>query len=257
MAYKIVFFDIDGTLVNHEKQIPEDTKWAVQQLQKQGVLTAIATGRAPFHLAAIAKQLNIDTFVSFNGSFVVYKGKTIFENPLHSQKLQDLQTYATNLNHPLVFLDHQQCFANANKHSHIEQSFQDLRVPSPLYKNPDFNTNIYQALLYCQKHEEVHYNGKFGDFAFIRWHKFSMDVLPSNGSKAIGIKKLLEHIGLSKEETIAFGDGLNDREMLSYVGLGIAMGNAKPEVQQYAKFVTRSVDGGGIRYGLQTAGLIS
>ena len=83
-----------------------------------------------------------------------------------------------------------------------------------------------------------------------------MDVIPAGGSKAKGIEAVLKHIGRSKDEVVAFGDGLNDVEMLSYVGLGIAMGNANDEVKSYANHVTSSVDEKGIRRGLEHAGLL-
>ncbi|EHB59642.1 Haloacid dehalogenase domain protein hydrolase type 3 [Paenibacillus lactis 154] len=83
-----------------------------------------------------------------------------------------------------------------------------------------------------------------------------MDVIPGGGSKAKGIEAVLKHLGITPAQAVAFGDGLNDKEMLAYVGLGIAMGNAHEEVKPLADFVTKHVNKGGIRHGLRHAGLI-
>lgn len=67
---------------------------------------------------------------------------------------------------------------------------------------------------------------------------------------------MLKHLGITAEEAVAFGDGLNDKEMLSYAGLGIAMDNAHEEVKLLADYVTKHVNYSGIRHGLEYAGLI-
>ena len=110
-----------------------------------------------------------------------------------------------------------------------------MKFPHPGYA-PDFykGRDIYQSLLFCTKEEEAFYRNKYKDFTFIRWHQFSMDILPRGGSKAEGIKKMIDKIGFQMEDVYAFGDGLNDIEMIQSVGTGIAMGNAVQEVQNHA-----------------------
>ncbi|MFP3360828.1 HAD hydrolase family protein, partial [Planococcus sp. SIMBA_143] len=70
---KIVFFDIDGTLLNHDKKIPVSTREALKTLTENGVHVAIATGRAPFMFADLREDLGIDTFISFNGQYVKHQ----------------------------------------------------------------------------------------------------------------------------------------------------------------------------------------
>ncbi|MEK4221190.1 Cof-type HAD-IIB family hydrolase [Bacillus sp. FSL W8-0116] len=257
MSYKIVFFDIDGTLVNKDSTIPLDTKEAIRKLKERNIEVSFATGRAPFHFRHIAEELGIDSFVSFNGSYVVYKGKVIFEKPIHPASLEQLEQYSHRFNHPIVYLSHKECYANKKQHPHVVESFQFLKLESPGFQPYYWKyTSIYQALLYCQEHEETHYLEKFNDLSFIRWHPLSMDVLPSDLSKAKGIAAMLQHLKLSPDDAVAFGDGLNDKEMLSYVGMGIAMGNAHEEVKPFADFTTKHVNDGGIRYGLEYLELI-
>ena len=82
--------------------------------------------------------------------------------------------------------------------------------------------------------------------AFVRWHENSVDVVPHDGSKAVTIMNLANRVGIAPEDVISFGDGQNDREMLRMSGIGVAMGNAVPEVQAEAKMVTDTNDQDGI-----------
>jgi Cof subfamily protein (haloacid dehalogenase superfamily) len=257
MPYKIVFFDIDGTLLNTDHTIPEETRRAVRQLKENGVRVAIATGRAPYHLLPVAKELGIDTYVGFNGSYVIAEGRLIRETPLAKETLSNLEAAAHANGHPMVFLSADSCYANAADHPHVIESFHSLRLAPPGCR-PRFweDASIYQAFLYCSEQEEHLYLRQFRDVSFVRWHRVVLDVLPPNGSKARGIEAVLRHYGLKPEEAVAFGDGLNDKEMLSYVGMGVAMGNAHEELKPLANMVTRHVNEGGIQYGLRQLGLI-
>ncbi|MFX0561083.1 Cof-type HAD-IIB family hydrolase [Tepidibacillus infernus] len=257
MSYKIVFFDIDGTLVNEEKQIPNDTKEAIKRLKERGIEVAIATGRAPFHFTKIREELGIDSFVSFNGSYVVYKGEVIYHHPFRQEDLSLLEQEAKRRKHTMVFLSHKDFFANVDQDLHVIQSFHSLKLTPPKYRQQYWQEEtIYQALLYCEADEEKYYHDHYPHFHFVRWHQYSMDVIPKGGSKAKGIEMFLRKLDINPSEAVAFGDGLNDREMLSFVGAGVAMGNAHEEVKPFAKFTTKHVDEGGIRFGLKQLQLI-
>lgn len=257
MNDKIVFFDIDGTLLDHDKNLPQSTKLAIQNLKEKGVHVAIATGRAPFMFADLMKELGIDTFVSFNGQYVMYDNEVVHKQPLSTQEINDLEKIAMTRHHPMVFLNQENMFANKQTHPQIKESIESLKVKHPLY-DPLFyhNNEIYQALLFCEGHEEEQYISEFSNFHFIRWHEYSLDILPKGGSKAIGIQKMTERLGFSTENVYAFGDGLNDLEMLGYVGTSVAMGNALPEVKGVANFITKNVDEDGIMHGLKEVGLL-
>jgi Cof subfamily protein (haloacid dehalogenase superfamily) len=79
-----------------------------------------------------------------------------------------------------------------------------------------------------------------------RWTSLFTDVVPMGISKRVGIDKMLEHFQIGLDECMAFGDGGNDIQMLSHVGIGIAMGNASDEVKKYADYITDSVDEDGV-----------
>ncbi|WP_127532847.1 Cof-type HAD-IIB family hydrolase [Paenibacillus kobensis] len=257
MSYKIVFFDIDGTLVNEDKQIPQDTINALRELKSSGVEIAIATGRAPYFFKPISELLGIDSYVSLNGAYVVHQGRVLFERPIPRERLENLVEQAGKHGHPLVFEGGETYYADTDSHPHMLDSVNSLRIELPGH-DPEYwqKTNIYQAFLHCEAHEEELYADVLPGLRLVRWHKTAMDVLSEGGSKALGIEAMLKHLNIAPEEAAAFGDGLNDKEMLGAVGLGIAMGNSHPELLPHADYVTAHVDEGGIRRGLQHAGLL-
>lgn len=257
MKKKIAFFDIDGTLLNHHKQLPTETFHAIQQLKKEGVYCAIATGRAPFMYEELRDRLGIDSYVSFNGQYVVLDGQVVYTNPLSKKNLVELQLYADANGHPMVFMDDKGMKATTPDHSHIKESLGSLYIDHPLVDATYYeNREIYQSLLFCEGDEIEEYRQKHTMFDYIRWHQFSCDVLPKGGSKAEGIKKLLEAADLEVENSFAFGDGLNDIEMIREAGTGIAMGNAVPETKSVSDFVTEDVDEGGLVKAIYEIGLL-
>jgi Cof subfamily protein (haloacid dehalogenase superfamily) len=254
---KIVFFDIDGTLLDHEKSLPSTTKQAIQQLKDNGVFVAIATGRAPFMFESLREELDIDSYVSFNGQYVVFENEVIYKNPLLKEELKRLHKDAERYNEtPIVFMNEKTMKAS-QKSDRITEAIATLKFAPP-EENKDFyqDHDIYQSLLFCTTEEEHRFIGKYDHFHFIRWHPYSIDVLPKGGSKAEGIKKFMERAGFKMEDVYAFGDGLNDIEMLQAVGQGVAMGNALPEVKEHADYVTKDVAEDGILHGLKEIGLL-
>jgi Cof subfamily protein (haloacid dehalogenase superfamily) len=229
---KIVFFDIDGTLLDHDKKLPNSTKAAIKQLQENGVFVAIATGRAPFMFESLRKELDIDTFVSFNGQYVVFENEVIYRNPLKGAKVQALHGVADRNGTPIVFMNEATMKSSVANSKRVEDALASLKFPHPDV-SVDFyqELDIYQALLFCTEEEEKVFTNHYDDFRFIRWHKYSTDVLPRGGSKAEGIKILMDRIGFQLDQVYAFGDGLNDIEMLQAVGHGVVMGNAEQEAR--------------------------
>ncbi|WP_060680355.1 Cof-type HAD-IIB family hydrolase [Virgibacillus halodenitrificans] len=254
---KIVFFDIDGTLLNHEKEIPSSTKLAIEELKNNDVYVAIATGRAPFMFTSLREELGVDSFVSFNGQYVMFEGKVIYENPLGQKELTMLYEQASTKNFPMVFMNEKEMKASENEHPFISKSLGSLKHDYPEVDLTFKDKNkIYQALLFCEENEEVPFIPKDDAYHFIRWHDYSCDVLPGGGSKAVGVKKIVEASGLKLENSFAFGDGLNDIEMIKEVGIGVSMGNGVLPLKEIADYVTDNVDENGIYNGLKHLGLI-
>ncbi|MFP3121594.1 Cof-type HAD-IIB family hydrolase [Ectobacillus funiculus] len=258
MERSVIFFDIDGTLLNHDKELPSSTKEAIFELKEQGHEVAIATGRAPFMFEDLRKELDIRTFVSYNGQYVVLNNEVLYANPLNISSLEKLTEAALHNNHPVVFMDHEDMKANVPEHNYIKESIATLKISRFPAHDPHYykGRELYQTLLFCPEGEEQQYEQEFKDFDFVRWHPVSVDILPKGGSKAKGIEKLVEKLGFPEERQYAFGDGLNDIEMLLAIKNSVAMGNAEELVKASAKYVTKSVEDDGILHGLQMVGLL-
>ncbi|MDN4492358.1 Cof-type HAD-IIB family hydrolase [Ureibacillus aquaedulcis] len=253
----IIFFDVDGTLYNSEKKIPVSAKKAIEAARNKGYEIAIATGRAPFMIQSILDELEIDTYVTFNGQYVVYKGEVIYTDSVPKEYLAKIIDFGIQRNHPVVFIDDKEMIASIEGHSFIEQSINTLKYPYPNC-NPLFyeDNDVYQTLIFMEESAEQLYRDTFTEVNFVRWHPYSCDILPKDGSKARGIKTLLEKLNIPIEKTIAFGDGLNDIEMLREVGTSVAMGNGVEQAKAVADLVTDHVDRDGIAKAMKMLNII-
>jgi len=257
MSYKIAFFDIDGTLVNEEKVIPQDTIQAIREIKELGVEPVIATGRAPYFLGQLLEQVGISSYVCLNGALAVYKGEVIYRNPIKSETLEAFVAFAREQGHALCFEGETRYTTDGIDNERVLRSVGSLKIDFPEQED-DFwsKEDIYQVFLHAVDGEDTAYEHFHDRLTFIRWHEDALDILPAGGSKAKGIEAMLAKLGIDRSEAVAFGDGLNDKEMLEYVGFGIAMGNAHPDVLPFANYVTTHVNEQGIRNGLIAAGIL-
>lgn len=257
MEKKVVFFDLDGTLLNEEKVVAESTKKAIQALQDKGVYTVICTGRAPLMFKWLLDELAIDSYVSMNGQHVVFEGQELFSNPMDTAMLHELATFAKTRGHGLGYSNHDGLRVNAVAHPLILSSLEGLKIPYPEVEEEFYSHSpVHQVQVYCGPKDIQQYTEQFPTHTFISWSENALDMLPAGASKAIGVQKVLEHLQVPIENSYAFGDGPNDFEMLDYVGTGIAMGNALPELKETADYVTGSCSEDGILHGLIHVGLL-
>ncbi|MFX3674255.1 MAG: Cof-type HAD-IIB family hydrolase [Paenisporosarcina sp.] len=244
---KTLFFDIDGTLFNSDKKLPRKSKEAIFKAKENGHNVLIATGRAPFMIREILDELKINSYICFNGQYIVYENEVIYDAALDYSALEAVTEFANQKEHPLVYMNAQKMIASLPYHRHVEESMQSLKVPHPFYEEGFYmNEKIYQALVFCSLEEELAYQIEFPNLKFVRWHRVSADILPKGASKAEAIHFLVKKMNFQIENTIAFGDGLNDIEMLEAVGFGVAMGNGHAEAIKRAKYVTKHVDEDGL-----------
>jgi len=254
---KIVFFDLDGTLLNEDKVVLESTRRAVRALQEKGVYTAISTGRAPLMFDWLCKDLTINSHVSMNGQYVIHEGEELFSNPIDADILHDLVAFARKQGHGLSYSNHLSIAVSEENHPFIQPSIEGLKLEFPP-ANIDFHLQnpVHQVQVYCESREAEQYMDRYANHTFIQWGQYAFDMLPNGASKAVGIRELLEKLNIPRENSYAFGDGRNDFEMLEYVGTGIAMENAVPELKEIADHVTNSCSEDGILDGLLHIGLL-
>lgn len=246
---KIAFFDIDGTMIDMEKKvISEKMLETLVQMKQNGIIICIATGRSPMVVPCFP-GVEFDAFLTFNGSYCFTKDEVIFKNPIPLSDVQTVIQNAGKINRPVSIAnkfwmgangrdqDLEDYFAFANKPVEIVEDFEELA-----------KGDIYQIMLGCRKDEydQILENVKGAKIA--AWWSRAADIIPADGGKGLGIGKVLEYYNLTKEESIAFGDGMNDIELLQAVGTGVAMGNAAEEVKRIADCVCKSAEEDGIYY---------
>ena len=232
---KIIFFDIDGTLVDmQKKQISEKAVEALRKLKKNGIKICIATGR-PMVCLPRFEGVEFDAYVTFNGSYCYDAAGVIFSNPIAPEDVDRIIKNAAQIGRPVSVATADRVAANGwdqDLADYFTLAHQVLTVA------PDFEAvcrePVYQVMLgYRQGDEQSLLAGTKGIKITTAWER-AADVIPAKGGKGLGIQKLLEHYGLDKSQALAFGDGNNDIEMFQAVGTGVAMGNATPNLKAVA-----------------------
>lgn len=254
---KLLFFDIDGTLYDSNKVLPIQAKEAVIQAKKNGHEVIIATGRAPFMIQDVLKELEIDSYICFNGQYIVYQNKVLSNTEINADHLKAVSEFAKNQNHPMVYMNAEKMISTIAYHPYVEESINSLKFPHPVIEENFYRDQpIYQALVFCTIEDELAYKEAFPLLKFVRWHRVSADILPSGASKAKAITSICKKLNVAIEDTIAFGDGLNDIEMLETVGFGVSMGNGHKEALIRADYVTGHVDENGLAEAMKYLKLI-
>lgn len=252
MKYKIVFFDVDGTITNHEDgSISIRTKEAIKALKRKGLKLVAATGR-PLSMCNEIKALGIDTFITANGAYAKHNNKVIHKVPMDNRIVKDVVEFAKIENHGLSFYS-EDFSMNGVKDDNILKALRETLSLNdyPLTNQHIFNYEIYLMCLFANDIMAEKYIDKFPNLTFKRWHPFVLNVLKEDISKSLAIIKVLEYFNIDHSEAIAFGDGENDIDMLELVGLGISMGNGNEKLKMAADFVTKKSSEDGIAYALE------
>lgn len=257
MGYKIVFFDVDGTITNFEDgSISNSTKEAIKVLKDKGIKVVAATGR-PLSMCDEIEALGIDTFITANGAYVKHNKKIIHKVPMDKKIVQEVVEFASSQNNALSFYS-EGLSMNGIKGDDILQA---LKETLSLSDYPDINQQIFGdelflMCLFANDNTVERYVERFPNLTFKRWHPFILNVLQEDISKSLAIIKVLEYFNVDKSEAIAFGDGENDIDMLELVGLGIAMENGNEKLKKVADFVTKKSNEDGIAFALEKYGVI-
>ena len=256
---KAAFFDIDGTLLSHKTNtVPPSTLRALEALREKGILTFIATGR---HIPEYRKlrpmaDLRFDGIISLNGQYCCNDEGVIYHCPIDPGDITTLLRYLEENPHPCILVEEEQMYINFHN-ALVEQVQAAIHSEMPTLGdlNRGYSHPIYQAILYMSN-EDLEKLPQMPHIKLTRWNMGGADLIPATGGKAAGIAKVLEYYGIDKSETIAFGDGENDVDMFSAVGISVAMGNACQAAKEAASHVTDDVDEDGIRNALVRLGIL-
>lgn len=256
---KAVFFDIDGTLVSFKThRVPDSTRKSLALLREKGIKVFIATGRQ-LHSINNLEDLSFDGYITLNGGYCLAgKSEVIYKHSIEQEDIRSLLHYQKNVeSFPCAFVLEDDIFLNY-KNEAVEEVFRLINFPAPPIRPfPDVSDQtVYQLIAFFSEGQEERIMSVLPHCEATRWNPLFTDVVPAGSTKAVGIDKIIAHYGIALEETMAFGDGGNDRSMLRHAAIGVAMGNAGEEVKQDADYVTTSVDDDGIYHALKHFGVI-
>ena len=255
---KIIFFDIDDTLRNSKTGfIPSTIPTVFQQLREKGILTGIATGRGIFGVVPEIKALKPDFFVTLNGAYIEdKKGNVIYSNKIARDKVEEYiaWTKEVGIDYGLVGSHGAKLSRRTEMISQaIDPIYPDLEVDPDFYQKED----IYQMWTFEDQGDDLTLPENLAStLRLVRWHEHSSDVVPISGSKAAGVAKVVDQLGLKPENVMVFGDELNDLELFDYAGISVAMGISHEKIKEKADYITKTLEEDGIFDALEGFGMV-
>ena len=249
---RAIFFDVDGTLISHKiSDMAESTLYALGKLHEKGILLFLATGRHVRELERLPlHHFPFDGYVTMSGQICYDRDfQVLFSNPIGDEDVKKLAEMFREKKKPLIFKTKDSLYANLIDDLLI-RVMDSISTPLPEVREYQ-GEPLYMASAFGTPAETDAVIKELSGCRASVWHSDAVDIVPTESGKIIGIRKILEHFGLSREEILAIGDGGNDMDMIQNSGLSVAMGNAGDELRRSADYVTTSVDDDGILHALQ------
>ncbi len=260
MKYKLLVLDVDGTLVNNEREISKRTLATLLKVQQMGVRIVLASGRPTYGLMPLAKALELGNYggfiISYNGCQIINanNGEILFERRINPEMLPYLEKKAHKNSFDIFTYHDDTIITDSPENEYIRNEAQlnnlDIIVEDEFSIAIDFAPckcvlvgDDEQALISLEEHWKKRLDGVLDAF---RSEPYFLEVVPSGVNKANTLGVLLEHLGVTREEIIAIGDGVCDVTMLQLAGMGIAMGHSQDSVKVCADYVTASNEEDGV-----------
>ena len=277
MKRKSIFLDVDGTLVSGHATMNPKVVEAINRARQNGHYVFICTGRNKTGIKYELAKADFDGIIASAGSYIEIDNKVIHsvyfnkllvdkiskvfdENNIYynyectdvtymSKKMVELFIGGVNFESGNIELE------KMMKEEFKKFSIQDLS----LYNNQDIHKICFIA---TDQNDVERAKKQLGDDVNMVIHDIfgattiNGELISKVDNKATAIKQVIDYLGIDKKDTIAFGDSMNDYEMINFVECGIAMGNACKELKEVASRVCRSVDEDGIYYEFIELGLI-
>ena len=256
MKPKIIFFDIDGTLVPLKEGIRPKTVEALQKLRQNGIKLCIATGRAPMEVPKF-EGTTFDAFLTYNGSYCFTPEQDVFKNTIPNAEIETLIQNAKALGRPLALATKNRLAANGSDPD-LAEYFAIGGVKLVIANDFDAvaQDEVFQVLMGGREEEYPAILKDVPHAKIAAWWDRAVDIIPANGGKGIAVEKVLEFYGIDRADSMAFGDGNNDIEMFQAVGTGVAMANASNRLKAVAKDHCKDVKEDGIYWYCVEQGLI-
>lgn len=251
---KLFFFDIDGTLIECSQgiySIPQKVREAMDILKKKGHAVFLATGRCKCFIVDGVIDYPFSGYVTCNGAYVEYEQKAIYKSVVSIEALKKTHEFCIERDLAYYFEGNDYIYVlNKNNPRHIEFKNNWGMKDKVIVDTFDINEiETYIGMIVLNSYQDIEpMQSALSPYFHIQQHQsgLSFDLTLKGESKAKGIEKMVDALGKTMDDTIAFGDGNNDIEMLSRMNLGIAMGNAAIKTKEVADYVTDTVENDGI-----------
>ena len=264
---KAAFFDIDGTLLSFRThRVSEGTIRAFDTLHRHGVRTFISSGRPMVLIPPM--PVTFEGYITMNGGLVLanHSSLTTHHSSLITHHSSLITHHSSLLSNPIVEEDRDAWLDFAKEKNLCTMLFtadgmmlsQPNEVGMRLRDQLEFtlppvvdidamrDAVAFQIIALMPADLDRQVAALMPHCRLPRWHPAFTDIVADGNSKAAGMEVLCRHFGIRQEETLAFGDGANDIEMLRWAHIGVAMGNADDVVKEAADLVTTDVDEEGI-----------
>lgn len=277
MHTKIIFLDVDGTLVDYQGRLPDSARLAVRQGRANGHRVYICTGRSRAEIYPFLWEIGLDGMIGGNGSYVEDAGKVILHQMMTAAQCRAVVDWLQARGLPFYLESNSGLYASENFASGaadavreysrrkngddgtmtVQQAFPDMIYDGELYRE-DVN-KISFVLRSMQDYEDA--AAAFPDLKTGTWggsgeRALFGDLGIKDITKAHAIDTLLNHLHADRTDTIAFGDAKVDIPMLEYCAYGVAMGNGGDEIRVMADLVTDDVEQDGLLHAFCQLGLI-
>lgn len=264
MKQSIVFFDIDGTLIDSKTEyFPESAKQAILNLQKEGHLAFINTGRTHFNMPEIIKEFPFDGYVTSCGAHIEYKGKTLLESYVPHDLCMEIVEKMREMRIPVFYESRWGLSVDMEspwKHPILDRVLQMLFGNSlqDLLGQLGTEYQFDKFLILPQEDSKMDAFERYIEpyFTYIRREHNSGEIVQKQYSKATAIQFLESYFGILHEDTYCIGDSTNDLEMIRYVAHPIAMGECMDEILPDCEYQTTSISEKGIENALKYYHLI-
>lgn len=281
MASKVIFLDVDGTLVDYENHLPESAVEAIRKARANGHLVYICTGRGHAEVPPKLWNIGLDGMIGGNGSYVEHQGEVVMHQMLSEEDSRAIVDWLHERGLEFYLESNNGLFASEHfkeaarpvmrayaltkgakeediKEMEPEDGLHGLVYGGNLYRN-DLN-KISFILKSYQDHldsKEAFPHLKAGTWGGRGETALFGDLGVANIDKAHAIDVLLDFLDKDKADTIAFGDAKVDIPMLDYCAIGVAMGNGGPEILAIADMITDDVEDDGLYKAFEKLGLLA
>ncbi len=273
MSRKALFFDIDGTLIDHSGTFAASAADALRRAQNAGHVIALATGRNYVQVYPVLKEFGFDAMVTAAGAYVLCDGNEVFNLSIPEEQLAVVYRFFNDNDLPIGLQGRDGTYVTESGYRQMRERFEDMGVALLQIQTIMNSVTVITDVREAKNVQKMFYNrvaptvaevqAAVGDYFFVAPSSFGTGADEHSGEitvrgidKPVGILKALDYYGIAKEDAYAFGDAANDISMMRAVGCGVAMGNAWDEVKAAADYVTTGIDEDGIAKAMEALHLI-